>query len=175
MQQEYLLSVSNNNNHVNQKVMQTTNTMLNGVDLKRYVETIEKFITQPGLAKIQFRLNNEWTDGGYNKSYIKDFYGAGAEDTDRNTPFIVANDEPDLLFGTDNAPNPAEFVLHALAGSLTTSLVYHAAACGYEITKVQTAIEGELDLRGFLGIDHYVRKGFEEIKVVFDIEWNFYE
>lgn len=155
--------------------MQTTNPMLNGVDLKKFVQTIETFITKPRLAKFQFRLNNEWIDGGRNQSIIKDFYRAGAKNRYREVPFVVANDQPDILFGTDNAPNPAEFVLHALAGCLTTSLVYHAAALGYEITKVQTAIEGELDLRGFLGIDHYVRKGYEEIKIAFDIEGNFSE
>jgi uncharacterized OsmC-like protein len=114
-------------------------------------------------------------DGGYNQSVIQDFYGVGKEDESRDVPFILANDEPDVLLGKDNAPNPAEYVLHALAGCLTTSIVYHAAARGYELKKVQTTLEGDLDLRGFLGIDPLVRKGYENIKVIIDIDGDFSE
>lgn len=155
--------------------MQTTNVVLNGVDLERLALNIEAIAGQPRLAKFQFRLNNQWVDGGYNQSVIQDFYGVGKEDESRDVPFILANDEPDVLLGKDNAPNPAEYVLHALAGCLTTSIVYHAAARGYELKKVQTTLEGDLDLRGFLGIDPLVRKGYENIKVIIDIDGDFSE
>jgi uncharacterized OsmC-like protein len=88
----------------------------------------------------------------------------------RKEPFLQENDEPYVLLGQDNAPNPVEFVLHALAGCLTTSMVYHAAAKGYEVSKVSSTLEGELDLRGFLGMDDKVRKGYKKINVRFDIE-----
>lgn len=155
--------------------MQTTNVVLNGVDLERLALNIEAISGQPQLAKFQFRLNNQWVEGGYNQSVIQDFYGVGKEDESRDVPFILANDEPDVLLGKDNAPNPAEYVLHALAGCLTTSIVYHAAARGYELKKVQTTLEGDLDLRGFLGIDPLVRKGYENIKVIIDIDGDFSE
>jgi uncharacterized OsmC-like protein len=153
--------------------MQTTTVMLNGVDLERLAQNIEALTGQPQLAKFQFRLSNQWVDGGYNQSVIQDFYGVGKEDKSRDVPFILANDEPDVLLGKDNAPNPAEYVLHALAGCLTTSIVYHAAARCYELTRLQTTVEGDLDLRGFLGIDPLVRKGYEDIKVTFDIDGDF--
>ena len=155
--------------------MQTTNTVLNGVDLERLTQNIEAITAQPALAKFQFRLSNQWIDGGYNQSSIKDFFGVGKEDDTREVPFILANDEPYVLLGQDNAPNPAEFVLHALAGCITTSMVYHAAARGYEIKKVETTLKGNIDLRGFLGIDPSVRKGYEEINVTLDVEGNFSE
>ena len=147
-----------------------TKSLLNGVDLTKFVQTIEAMIKKPELGKYQFRVNNQWLDGGYNQSVIKDFLVAGEEDTIREVPFILSSDEPDALLGNDHAPSPVEFILHALAGSLTTSLVYHAAARGYEISKIETEIEGRLDMRGYLGIDNWVRKGFEEITVSFDIE-----
>ena len=155
--------------------MQTTNKSINGVDLERLTQNIEAITAQPELAKFQFRLSNQWIDGGYNQSSIKDFYGVGKEDDTREVPFILANDEPYVLLGKDNAPNPVEFVLHALAGCITTSMVYHAAARGYEIKKVETTLKGNVDLRGFLGIDPSVRKGYEEINVILDIEGNFSE
>ena len=65
--------------------------------------------------------------------------------------------------------NPTEFLLHALAGCLTTSLVYHAAAQGIEIEEVESQFEGDLDLRGFLGLSDRVRNGYENIRVTFKI------
>ncbi len=154
--------------------MKKTTVMLNGVDLERLAGNIEAIIADSSLARFQFSLSNQWVDGGYNQSAIGDFFGVGKIQS-RETPFILANDEPDILLGNDNAPNPVEYVLHALAGCLTTSMVYHAAARGYEITKITTTVEGDLDLRGFLGIDPSVRKGYDNIKVSFDIDGDFTE
>ena len=152
--------------------MQTSSTFLNGVDLKRLAENVEAITKQPELAKFQFRLSNQWVDGGYNQSSIKDFYGVGKEDDTRKYPFILANDEPIVLLGKDTAPNPVEYVLHALAGCITTTMAYHAAARGYEVMKIQTTFEGDLDLRGFLGIDPSIRKGYQAIRVSVQIDGN---
>lgn len=153
--------------------MKKTFTGVNGVNLERLADTITAVNAQPALAKFQFRLSNEWINGGHNKSEIKGFYGVGKEDETRNRPFVYANDEPYVLLGQDNAPNPVEFILHALAGCLTTSLVYHAAARGYQLTKVNCVLEGDIDLCGFLGLNSSVRNGYKEVRVKFDIEGNF--
>ncbi|MFC0774251.1 OsmC family protein [Terrimonas alba] len=155
--------------------MQTTINAMNGVNLGRLSATIAAIRAQPDLAKFNFRLSNNWVDGGHNRSIIREFYGAGQEDTTRRQTFVYDNDEPEVLLGMDQAPNPAEFVLHALAGCLTTSLVYHAAARGYEIKKASCELEGDFDLRGFLGIEPFVRNGYKEIRVKFLIEGNFSE
>jgi uncharacterized OsmC-like protein len=154
--------------------MKTTNLILNGVDLERLAGTIESIATDPKLAKFKFSLNNLWVDCGYNQSVIGDFYGAG-ETRSRETPFILASDEPGILLGKDEAPNPFEFLLHALAGCLTTSIVYHAAMRGYDVKRITTNVEGDLELRGFLGLDPLARKGYDNIKVSFDIQGDFNE
>ncbi|MCI0422402.1 MAG: OsmC family protein [Acidobacteria bacterium] len=94
---------------------------------------------------------------------------AAQEDTSRQGPFVMDNDEPAVLLGTDQGANPVEVVLHALAGCLTTSLVYHAAAQGIKIDGVESRFEGELDLHGFLGLSDHVRNGYENIRVTFKI------
>ena len=58
-----------------------------------------------------------------------------------------------MLLGTDTGPNPAEFLLHALAACLTTSLVYVAAARKVALTEVESTLDGDIDVRGALGID----------------------
>jgi uncharacterized OsmC-like protein len=80
-------------------------------------------------------------------------------------PFVLDADEPPVLLGQDAGANPVEYVLHALAACLTTTLVYHAAARGIRVEAVDSALEGDLDLRGFLGLSDEVRKGYHAVRV----------
>lgn len=144
--------------------------VINGVDTKRLVETVEAIRKSPNLAVFRFRLNNDWVDGGHNKSTIKEFYGAGEEDSTRTKPFGLEADEPPVLLGADAAPNPVEYLLHALAACVTTSMVYHAAAKGIKISEVESRVEGQLDLRGFLGLKEDVQPGYENIQMHFKVK-----
>jgi uncharacterized OsmC-like protein len=142
---------------------------INGVDVQALFDTIKAVKENTCIAAFKFRNSNKWVDGGENRSVINEYYGAMQEHA-RVQPFIMTNDEPPVLLGTDRGPNPVEYVLHALAGCLTTSLVYHAAARGIRVEEVETRFEGDLDLRGFLGISDEVRNGYQEIRVVFDVK-----
>lgn len=148
----------------------TQSKITNGVDVTRLAATIRAVEADPELARFEFRAHNAWVDGGNNRSTIKGFYGAGGEDETRKAAFVYDNDEPDVLLGTDKGANPVEYVLHALAGCLTTSLVYHAAARGIVIRRVESWYEGDLDLQGFLGLSDEVRRGYEAIRVKFLVD-----
>jgi uncharacterized OsmC-like protein len=138
---------------------------VNGVDLDRLAATIEAVNSDPALARFQFRASNHWMGGGYSRTTIKDFYGAGQEDVTRTQSFTVDTDEPPVLLGENRAPNTGEYVLHALAACLSGTIVYHAAARGIALDGVETTISGDLDLRGFLGLDSDVRPGYQQIRV----------
>ncbi|HSG32516.1 MAG TPA: OsmC family protein [Thermodesulfobacteriota bacterium] len=142
---------------------QTAENMLNGVSVDGIFSTIEAVQENGEIAKFKFRNSNNWVEGGLNRSEISGFYGACQEHGDRN--FTLENDEPPVLLSKDQAPNPVEYVLHALAGCITTTLVYHAAAKGIEIQEMETKFEGDLDLRGFLGLPGAKRRGYEEIRI----------
>ncbi|ALA56896.1 OsmC family protein [Nitrospira moscoviensis] len=148
----------------------TINTVVNGVDVERMGATVQAVQQNPTLAAFQFRAANRWITGGHNRSTIQSFYGAGQEDTVRTQPFVLDADEPPVLLGEDHGANPVEYVLHALAACLTTSLVYHAAARGIRIESVESRLEGDLDLRGFLGLSDTVRRGYRQIRVHFAIK-----
>jgi uncharacterized OsmC-like protein len=148
----------------------TINTVVNGVDVERMGATVQAVQQNPTLAIFQFRAANRWITGGHNRSTIQSFYGAGQEDTVRTQPFVLDADEPPVLLGEDHGANPVEYVLHALAACLTTSLVYHAAARGIRIESVESRLEGDLDLRGFLGLSDTVRRGYRQIRVHFAIK-----
>ena len=138
---------------------------LNGLDVGAAFDTIEAIKADRSLGKFQFRARNVWIDGGVNRSTIRDFYGAGQEDDSRVTDFVFTNGEPPVLLGNNEGANPVEFLLHALAGCVTTTLVLHAAARGIAIEDVSTELEGDLDVRGLLGLDESVSPGYEQIRI----------
>jgi len=142
-----------------------TTSIVNGVDLDRLSGTIDAISGDPALARFQFRVRNDWIDGGYSRTTIKGFYGASQEDASRTGSFTVDTDEPAVLLGENRAPNAGEYVLHALAACLTGTIAYHAAARGIALDGLETTIQGDLDLRGFLGLDSNVRPGYEQIRV----------
>jgi uncharacterized OsmC-like protein len=150
-------------------VSTTTDTMRNGVDTEKLYATLDLLKEQPELGRFQFRATNRWIDGPHNRSTIKGFFGAGAEDTSRTEAFEVDAGEPALLLGTDQGANPAEYLLHALAACLTTSIVYVAAARKVELTSVESTLTGDMDVRGALGVDEKPRNGFERIRVSFRV------
>lgn len=147
-----------------------TMTKLNGLDTARMFETIEAIKKQPELAKFEFRLANKWIDGGVNRSTIKDFYGGGREDDSRKEPFVFMNGEPPVLLGNNEGANPVEFLLHALAGCVTTTIALHAAARGIRIERLSTKLTGGINLEGLLGLDDSVTPGYESIRIELDIK-----
>src|SRR3989442_15851993 len=92
-----------------------TEAVRNGVDTSVLFATLNAIKQQPELARFHFRARNVWLGGAHNRSTIKEFYGAGQEDTSRTREFVLDAGEPAVLLGTDTGPNPAEALLHALA------------------------------------------------------------
>jgi uncharacterized OsmC-like protein len=149
-----------------------TTTIRNGVDTEQMYGTLDAIKAQPELGVFQFRAANRWIDGAHNRTQIQRFYGAGQEDTSREQPFLIDAGEPAILLGTDTGANPAEYLLHALAACLTTTIVYVASARKVELTEVSSVLEGDMDVAGALGLTDDVRNGFTRISVSFNIKGN---
>lgn len=150
------------------KVVDTTR--MNGLDTTAMTATVSAIQQDPTLARFQFRATNRWIDGGENRSRIKEFYGAGQEDSSRTAAWEFINGEPPVLLGANEGANPVEFLLHALAGCVTTTTVLHATARGITIHRIRTELEGDIDLQGFLALDPDVPPGYEAIRIRMDIE-----
>ncbi len=148
----------------------TTKNIRNGVDVDALNQVIEAVQADSSLAEFKFRAKNQWQGGSVNRTRIQDYYGAHQEHTTRDEPFELTADEPPVLLGSDTGANPVEYVLTGLAGCVTTSLAYHAAANGIDVGEVSSSLEGDLDLRGFLGLDPEVNPGFNEIRVRFNVK-----
>lgn len=145
-------------------------TTLNGLDMDALVATVKALTADPSLADFEFRAKNQWMNGGANCSQIKDFYGAGQEDDSRAEAFEFVNGEPPVLLGANEGANPVEYLLHALAGCVTTTTVLHAAARGIRIKRLSTELTGKIDVQGLLALDDSVPIGYRSIDIEMDIE-----
>jgi uncharacterized OsmC-like protein len=142
---------------------------INGVAVNKLFETIDAIKKNPVIATFKFRASNKWLDGGHNRTTIKNYYGT-QQDHERKEPFVLDADEPPVLLGNDQGPNPVEYALTALAACVTTSIVYHAAAKGVRLNSVESRLEGDIDLQGFLGLSKEVPRGYKEIRMYFKID-----
>jgi uncharacterized OsmC-like protein len=142
---------------------------INGVDVDKLFGTIDAIKKTPVIATFKFRASNKWLDGGHNRTTIKNYYGT-QQDHERKEPFVLDADEPPVLLGNDQGPNPVEYALTALAACVTTSIVYHAAAKGVRLNSVESRLEGDIDLQGFLGLSKEVPRGYKEIRMYFKID-----
>src|SRR3954466_9857480 len=164
---------------------QMISTIRNGGDTQQMFGTLDAIAGQTELGAFTFRASNRWINGAHNRSRIQGFYGAGREDdtrrgiggfagggggdTPRREALVLDAGEPAVLLGTDTGPNPAEYLLHALAACLTTAIVSVAAARKVVLTSVESTLTGDMDVRGTLGLSDEVRNGFTAISASFKI------
>lgn len=123
----------------------------NGVDVDKLAEIIKALKEDPKNAQVKFMANTRWVSGAYSKTKIRDF--------------VMECDEPLALLGTNKVPNPVETILAALGSCLAVGFAYSAAARGINLESLDISLEGDLDLRGFLGISDDVRPGYQSIKI----------
>jgi uncharacterized OsmC-like protein len=144
--------------------------MFNGMDTEKMTGTVQAISDDPSLGMFEFRAENQWISGGENRSRIKDFYGAGEEDTSREVAFEFTNGEPPVLLGNNEGANPVEFLLHALAGCVTTTMILHATARGIQISSMSTRLVGKIDVRGLLDLGEDVPVGYQNIDIFMKVE-----
>jgi uncharacterized OsmC-like protein len=142
---------------------------LNGVDTPALFATIDAVRGAPELAKFQFRASSRWLAGTHSRSRVEDFSGAGG--THRHAgDFQFDADHPKVLTGGGAGPTPVEYLLHGIAACLTAGIANVAAARGVRLTAVESSVEGDIDLRGILGLSQDVRNGYQGIRVSFRIQ-----
>lgn len=142
---------------------------INGIHIEALQGTVNAIEQEPDLGQCKFRAHNKWLGGNHNSTTITGFYGAKQEIAHRQV-FELHADEPPILAGNDEGANPVEHLLNALAACVTTSMVAHAAVRGIHIEELESELEGDIDLRGFLGLADDVPKGFTDIRIKFRVK-----
>jgi uncharacterized OsmC-like protein len=141
---------------------------LNGINTPALFATIDVVRDQPQLGTFQFRATGNWLGGTHVQTTMTDFAGAGGEHSHK-AAYTVDADHPAVLCGEDKAPTPVEHVLHALASCLTAGIANIAAARGVTLHSVTSSLQGDMDLRGILGLSNDIRNGFSGVRVGFTV------
>lgn len=139
----------------------------NGVPCEKMFGAIAKFRENGDLAQFRFSAKNDWVEGTASRSTIHEWHGIGADHV-HVEEFAYEADHPTL--GHGHGPTPQEYVLHALAACITAGVATGAAARNIKLNKVSSKVSADIDVRGVLGIDPDVRKGFSNVTVEFDVD-----
>jgi uncharacterized OsmC-like protein len=139
-------------------------TAVNGIDVQTLGQTIEAIKGDPAIARFTFKAQTEWDNGTTSRAEIRSFTHAG-EEVEHKQVHTLVGCEPEVLVGNDNGPNAVELALAALGFCYSVGFVANAAAKGYELEQMSYEVEGDLDLRNFVGIEDGPRPGFTEIRV----------
>ena len=150
-------------------IQQTEIPAENGVNVEALLGAREALTDAPEGARFNWRATCDWVNGTHAHSEVKGFYGLGDEQNHRTT-FSFDTDHPEVFAAEDNGATPVEYVLVGLAGCLTAGVASVAQNRNIQLNSVKATLEGSMDLQGILGMDSDVRNGFEDVKVVFDID-----
>jgi uncharacterized OsmC-like protein len=147
----------------------TTAAADNGVNVEFLLSARETLAAQPAAANFQWRVANTWVSGTHSRSTVENFFGLGAEQKHR-AEYSFDGDHPEVFASEDNGPTPVELLLVSLAGCLTAGVAAVAQNRDIQLRSVTAALEGDMDIRGILGVDPEVRNGFSRIKVSYTID-----
>jgi uncharacterized OsmC-like protein len=150
--------------------MTTTDTPVNnGVNVEALLGARTALSEAPEAAAFTWRATCEWQNGTHSQSSIEKFFGLGGEQSHRVSRTFDA-DHPEIFASEDNGVTPVEFVLVALASCLTAGVAAVAQNREIQLRSVSATLEGNMDVRGILGMDSDVRNGFSDIKVHYTID-----
>lgn len=146
-----------------------THNRINGLDLDAVAETMRAVSEDPVLGQARFAVATRWEGGTRTVAQVKPI-ALGGEPIARD--FEIAADEPLELLGGNSAPNPQELLMAAVNACMAVGYVAGVALHGIALDRLEIETSGQLDLRGFLGLDATVVPGYEQIDYVVRIAGN---
>jgi uncharacterized OsmC-like protein len=137
---------------------------LNDVNVAKFKELDGMMRANPALTKTTFKLKSSWRRGTKTLVEIGTIQAVGQDLFPPTRKFWIMTDDPDVLGGVDSAPTPAETLVAALAGCVTSGIASNAAMFDVPLDGIDIDMEAALDFRGLLGHDKSVRTGFSDIR-----------
>ena len=148
---------------------ETEKQVQNGVNVDALLGARDALSKAPEAAKFNWRASCKWLNGTHSQTSIQGFFGLGQQQSHK-TEFTFDTDHPEIFASEDKGATPVEMVLAGLAGCLTAGVASVAQNRGIQLRSVEATVEGAHDIRGILGADSDVRNGFNDIKVIFNID-----
>ena len=149
--------------------MTTAPKVVNGINVDDLFALIDGVRKDPAKAKTQWRVATTWQGQTRSRAEVEGF-GIGGEEVPRH--FTIDIDEPRELGGSNRFANPQEHLIAALNACIMVGYVAQCAVRGITLENLAIETEGEIDLRGFLGIDPAVTRGYDNLRYKVRIKGN---
>jgi uncharacterized OsmC-like protein len=143
--------------------------VVNGINVDDLLALIEGVSCDPAKGKTHWRVTTTWQGQARSRAEIENFE-IGGEKVPRR--FSIDIDEPLQLGGSNRFANPQEHLIAALNACMTVGYVAQCAVRGIALESLAIETGGEIDLRGFLGIDPAVAQGYENLTFTVHIKGN---
>jgi uncharacterized OsmC-like protein len=147
----------------------TQPTVVNGINVDNLLALIEGVRREAAKAKTNWQVTTTWQGQARSRAKIESFE-IGGERVPRR--FSIDIDEPHELGGSNSFANPQEHLIAALNACMTVGYVAQCAMRGITLESLAIETDGEIDLRGFLGIDPAVPSGYENLNYTVRIKGN---
>ena len=134
--------------------------VVNGINLDDLFALIEGVRRDPAKGKTKWRVASTWQGQAKSRSRI-DGFEIGGERIPRR--FSIDIDEPHELGGSNASANPQEHLMAALNACMIAGYAAQCAARGITLDSLAIETDGEIDLRGFLGIDPATPPGYTQL------------
>lgn len=125
----------------------------NGVNLENIQQLVEAVKENPELGNVRFMARSQWQGGTKAEVSVTELHAGGQNIGREGRQFTLMVDEPPQLGGTDEAPNPVEYLAAGLCGCLTAGIATNAALFGTDLEKIEVTVEADFDIHGVLGLD----------------------
>lgn len=142
---------------------------VNGIDTAALREVVDEVSADPHKGATTFRATTTWKGGLNTRSTIEDWV-LGGERIPSSYSIDIA--EPEELLGDASAPNPQMLLQASMNACMLNTFVAAAAIMGVELESVEFESRGDIDLRGFLGIDESVPAGYQGLEVSVRVRGN---
>ncbi len=136
-------------------------TRINGIDTESLRQTIDAIDADPAKGATEWAIRSVWRGGTRSDHHIA---GCSISGEFISRPFTISTDEPEQLCGTNQFPNPQEHLLAGLNACMMVGYAAVAALMGITLTRLEVRTTGEIDLRGFLGLDPSAPKGYPRLE-----------
>ncbi|HEX8523621.1 MAG TPA: OsmC family protein [Tepidisphaeraceae bacterium] len=141
------------------ETLQTSRT-LNGIDVLSLKQLPEGVAQGRHSGIVKFGVSTQWRGGTTSETRVTGYDFSGPH-VKRN--FSIHSDEPYEILGSNQHPNPQELLMAGFNACMTVGYVVGATARGIELESISIETEGELDMRGFLGLDAKVKPGYDTL------------
>ncbi len=147
----------------------TEPTIRNGINTDALRGAIDAITQDPTKGMTHWQVTSHWRGGTRSDAKVNS-YSLGGQRIARD--FTIRIDEPLELCGKNEFANPQEYLLAALNGCMIVGYTALCALEGIELQELRIETEGDIDLRGFLGISAEVAPGYEQLRYTVHIKGN---